>query len=41
MIAGAESLALRTQAALQGTSVLAKAKGNVAVVEPSTDHLRR
>jgi TetR/AcrR family transcriptional regulator, transcriptional repressor for nem operon len=37
----AESLALHTQAVLQGAFVLAKAKGNARVVEASIDHLRR
>jgi TetR/AcrR family transcriptional repressor of nem operon len=37
----AEDLALHTQAVLQGAFVLAKAKGNSAVVEASIDHLRR
>jgi TetR/AcrR family transcriptional regulator, transcriptional repressor for nem operon len=37
----AESLALHTQAVLQGAFVLAKAKGNAAVAEASIDHLRR
>lgn len=37
----AESLALHVQAVLQGAFVLAKAKGNAAVVESSIDHLRR
>jgi TetR/AcrR family transcriptional repressor of nem operon len=37
----AESLALHMQAVLQGAFVLAKAKGNAAVVEASIDHLRR
>jgi TetR/AcrR family transcriptional regulator, transcriptional repressor for nem operon len=37
----AESLALHTQAVLQGAFILAKAKGNAAVVEASIDHLRR
>jgi TetR/AcrR family transcriptional regulator, transcriptional repressor for nem operon len=37
----AESLALHTQAVLQGAFILAKAKGNVVVVEASIDHLRR
>jgi TetR/AcrR family transcriptional repressor of nem operon len=35
------SLALHTQAVLQGAFVLAKAKGNAAVAEASIDHLRR
>lgn len=37
----AEDLALHTQAVLQGAFILAKAKGNSAVVEASIDHLRR
>jgi TetR/AcrR family transcriptional regulator, transcriptional repressor for nem operon len=37
----AAGLALHTQAVLQGAFILAKAKGNVAVVEASIDHLRR
>lgn len=37
----AESLALHTQAVLQGAFILAKAKGNSVVVEASIDHLRR
>jgi len=37
----AESLALHTQAVLQGGFILAKAKGNAGVVEASIDHLRR
>ena len=37
----AEDLALHTQAVLQGAFILAKAKGNAAVVEASIDHLRR
>jgi len=37
----AESLALHTQAVLQGAFILAKAKGNARVVEASIDHLRR
>jgi len=37
----AESLALHTQAVLQGAFILAKAKGSPAVVEASIDHLRR
>jgi TetR/AcrR family transcriptional regulator, transcriptional repressor for nem operon len=37
----AEGLALHTQAVLQGAFILAKAKGNAAVVEASIDHLRR
>lgn len=37
----AESLALHAQAVLQGAFILAKAKGNAAVVEASIDHLRR
>jgi TetR/AcrR family transcriptional regulator, transcriptional repressor for nem operon len=36
----AESLALHTQVVLQGAFILAKAKGNAAVVEASIDHLR-
>ncbi len=35
------SLALHTQAVLQGAYVLAKAKGNAAVAAESIDHLRR
>ena len=37
----AASLALHTQAVLQGAFILAKAKGSAAVVEASIDHLRR
>jgi TetR/AcrR family transcriptional repressor of nem operon len=37
----AGSLALHTQAVLQGAFVLAKAKGDAAVAVQSTDHLRR
>lgn len=37
----AKGLALHTQAVLQGAFILAKAKGNAAVVEASIDHLRR
>ena len=37
----AESLALHTQAVLQGAFILAKAKGSAAVVEASIEHLRR
>ena len=37
----AESLALHMQAVLQGAFILAKAKGNAAVVEASIEHLRR
>jgi TetR/AcrR family transcriptional regulator, transcriptional repressor for nem operon len=37
----AESLALHTQAVLQGAFILAKAKGNAGVAEASVDHLRR
>lgn len=37
----AESLALHTQAVLQGAFILAKAKGNGRVAEASIDHLRR
>jgi TetR/AcrR family transcriptional regulator, transcriptional repressor for nem operon len=37
----AESLALYTQAVLQGAFVLAKAKGSTRVAEASVDHLRR
>jgi TetR/AcrR family transcriptional regulator, transcriptional repressor for nem operon len=37
----AESLALHTQAVLQGAFILAKAKASAAVVEASIDHLRR
>jgi TetR/AcrR family transcriptional regulator, transcriptional repressor for nem operon len=37
----AESLALYTQAVLQGAFILAKGKGDAAVAEDSIDHLRR
>jgi TetR/AcrR family transcriptional repressor of nem operon len=37
----AESLALHTQAVLQGAFILAKTKGNAELVEASIDHLRR
>lgn len=37
----AESLALHTQAVLQGAFILAKAKGDGAIAEESVDHLRR
>lgn len=37
----AESLALHTQAVLQGAFILAKAKGNADVAAASVDHLRR
>jgi TetR/AcrR family transcriptional repressor of nem operon len=37
----AGSLALHTQAVLQGAFILAKAKGSAAVAEASVDHLRR
>ncbi len=37
----AESLALHTQAVLQGAFILAKAKGGVEVAAASIDHLRR
>jgi TetR/AcrR family transcriptional repressor of nem operon len=37
----AASLALHTQAVLQGAFILAKTKGSAAVVEASIDHLRR
>jgi TetR/AcrR family transcriptional repressor of nem operon len=37
----ARSLALHTQAVLQGAFILAKAEGNAAAVEASIDHLRR
>lgn len=37
----AESLALHTQAVLQGAFILAKAKGSASVVGASIDHLRR
>jgi TetR/AcrR family transcriptional repressor of nem operon len=37
----AESLALHTQAVLQGAFILAKAKDNASVAEASVDHLRR
>jgi TetR/AcrR family transcriptional repressor of nem operon len=36
----AESLALHTQAVLQGSFILAKAKGSAAIVEASIEHLR-
>jgi len=39
---GAESLALRTQAVIQGAFVLAKAGNDVAIAaDDSIDHLRR
>jgi TetR/AcrR family transcriptional repressor of nem operon len=37
----AESLALHTQAVLQGAFILAKAKGGAAIAAASIDHLRR
>ena len=37
----AESLAMHTQAVLQGAFILAKAKGGAAVAAPNIDHLRR
>jgi TetR/AcrR family transcriptional repressor of nem operon len=37
----AKSLALHTQAVLQGAFILAKAEGGAVVVEASIDHLRR
>ena len=37
----AASLALHTQAVLQGAFILAKAKGGVAIAADSIDHLRR
>ena len=37
----AQSLALHTQAVLQGAFVLAKAKGNAEIAVASVDHLRR
>ena len=37
----AQSLALHTQAILQGAFILAKAKGNAAIAAASVDHLRR
>jgi TetR/AcrR family transcriptional repressor of nem operon len=37
----AKSLALHTQAVLQGAFILAKAKGNAEPVEASIEHLRR
>lgn len=37
----AESLALHTQAVLQGAFILAKARGNARVAEESVDHLKR
>jgi TetR/AcrR family transcriptional repressor of nem operon len=37
----AASLALHTQAVLQGAFILAKAKGGAAVAADSVDHLRR
>lgn len=37
----AESLALHTQAVLQGAFILAKAKGGPAVARDSVDHLKR
>ncbi|MEO6292178.1 MAG: hypothetical protein ABIO88_06100 [Burkholderiaceae bacterium] len=37
----AESLALHTQAVLQGAFILAKAKGSAPIAADSVDHLRR
>jgi TetR/AcrR family transcriptional repressor of nem operon len=37
----AESLALHTQAVLQGAFILAKAKGGAAIAVASIDHLHR
>ena len=37
----AESLALHTQAVLQGASILAKVKSGAAIAADSIDHLRR
>jgi TetR/AcrR family transcriptional regulator, transcriptional repressor for nem operon len=37
----AQSLALQTQAVLQGAFILAKAKGGAAIAAASVDHLRR
>ena len=37
----AESLALHSQAVLQGAFIMAKAKGNAAIAIESVDHLRR
>jgi TetR/AcrR family transcriptional repressor of nem operon len=37
----AQSLALHTQAVLQGAFILAKAKGSASVAASSVDHLRR
>ena len=37
----AESLALHTQAVLQGAFILAKAKGDAAIAANSIAHLRR
>ena len=37
----AQSLALHTQAVLQGAFILAKTKGNAAMAQASIDHLRR
>jgi TetR/AcrR family transcriptional repressor of nem operon len=37
----AESLALHTQAVLQGAFILAKAKGGPEIAAASIDHLRR
>lgn len=37
----AQSLALHTQAVLQGAFILAKAKGNAEIAAASVDHLRR
>jgi TetR/AcrR family transcriptional regulator, transcriptional repressor for nem operon len=36
-----KSLALHTQAVLQGAFILAKAKGDAKIAEASIDHLRR
>jgi TetR/AcrR family transcriptional repressor of nem operon len=36
-----ESLALHTQAVIQGSYILAKAKGSAAAAAESLDHLRR
>jgi TetR/AcrR family transcriptional repressor of nem operon len=37
----AESLALHTQAVMQGAFILAKAKGGAAIAAESIDHLAR
>lgn len=37
----AESLALHTQAVLQGAFILAKARGSASIAEESVDHLKR